>query len=101
MLVDESAAALLVVDGQRGDPDIEIRESVARPLERRELCVAVRAPRSAIDQDDAEVAGQVLWQAEGPSADLGNLDLREELAVVEPIHDCCSLALSRRAMLPL
>jgi hypothetical protein len=46
------------VDGQRDDRDAETGQTVEGTLERAELRVAVRTPRSSVGQDDPEAPGQ-------------------------------------------
>ena len=60
--VDERRGRRLVVDRQGDDLDAELRKFGMCPGEPRELRVAVRAPRSTIDEDDAICASKVAGQ---------------------------------------
>ncbi|BAV50917.1 Heparin sulfate O-sulfotransferase [Mesorhizobium loti] len=53
MLLDRADRGGFIVDGQRDDFDARIRELCAGALEPRELGLAIRAPSTPIDQDDA------------------------------------------------
>ncbi len=68
------------------DLDPELGELVRCPGEPRELSVAVRAPRPAVDQHDAEIAGQVVGQRNLTAADGIEGERGEGVAVVQRLH---------------
>ena len=80
MLGDQLLRGGLVVHGQRHDRDIYLGEAVQRPLERDELGVAVRAPGPSVEQDDAEMSGQVIRQTERTAARKADGERRERIA---------------------
>jgi hypothetical protein len=71
------------IDGQRDDRDAETSQAIEGTLERAELRVAVRAPRSPVEQDDPEVAGQGTGQLKAPAAGQGYGELRERVSWVQ------------------
>src|SRR5580700_1252382 len=83
MLGDQVLRGGFVVDRQRDDRDAEGGQVVEGALERAELRVAVRAPRSPVEQDDPEVAGQGTGQLKAPAAGQGYGELRERISWVQ------------------
>jgi hypothetical protein len=83
VLVDELPRGGLIVHRQRHDRDIHLGEAVQRLLERAELGVAVRAPGPSVEQDDAEMSGQVIRQAERASARKADGERRERVVGVQ------------------
>ena len=71
------------IDGQRDDRDAETGQAIEGMLERAELRVAVRAPRSPVEQDDPEMAGQGTGQLKAPAAGQGYGELRERVSWVQ------------------
>src|ERR1700749_2614781 len=65
VLGDQSGSGGLVVHRERRDLNPGVGESVAGPLERTQLRVAVRAPRPAEEQYDPEPAGECVRQGQG------------------------------------
>jgi hypothetical protein len=80
VLGDELLRGGLVVHRQRHDRDIHLGEAVQRLLERAELGVAVRAPEPSVEQDDAEMSGQVIRQTERTAARKADGERRERIA---------------------
>jgi hypothetical protein len=74
-----------------------------RSSERRKACrwgVAVRAPRSPVEEDHAEVPGQGVWRAKGITAGEGHGERGERVAGVQEGHfGHAPLALARFASL--
>jgi hypothetical protein len=68
------------VDGQRDDRGAESGQAVEGALERAELRVAVRTPRSSVEQDDPEAVGQGAGQLNGPAAGQGHGELWERVS---------------------
>lgn len=60
VLVDQRLGGWFIVDGERGDLDVECGEGVGGALERRELGGAVGAPGAPVDQYDAVVPGELV-----------------------------------------
>jgi hypothetical protein len=81
VLGDERGGGLLVVDGQRDDLDAEFAKRIVRAGERGELRVAIRAPRSAVDKDDAVRAGEVVRQRDRAAANSEDLKGGEWLTI--------------------
>ena len=101
MLGDQLLRGGLVVHRQRHDRDIDLGEAVQRPLERAELGVAVRAPGPSVEQDDAEMPGQVIRQTERTAARKADGEHRERIAGVQQcLVSHTRLARLARAFLP-
>jgi hypothetical protein len=83
VLGDELPRGGLIVHRQRHDRDIHLGEAVQRLLERAELGVAVRAPGPSVEQDDAEMSGQVIRQAERTAARKADGERRERVVGVQ------------------
>ncbi|HJY58283.1 MAG TPA: hypothetical protein VJ418_18030 [Streptosporangiaceae bacterium] len=83
VLGDELPRGGLVVNRQRHDRDIHLGEAVQRLLERAELGVAVRAPGPSVEQDDAEMSGQVIRQAERTAVRKADGERRERVVGVQ------------------
>ena len=84
VLGDGLARGRLIVDRQRDDADVEVGELVGGAAERAQLGVAVRAPAAAVQQHDAEVAGERAGQLQRLAVGGGDGQRREGVAGVEP-----------------
>jgi hypothetical protein len=80
---DEFLRGGLVVHRQRHDRDIHLGEAVQRPFELAELGVAVRAPGPSVEQDDAEMSGQIIRQTERTAARKADGERRERIVGVQ------------------
>src|SRR5271163_3220153 len=77
VLYDELPGRVEVVDRQRDDVDVALRELLMCALEGTQLCVAVGAPRSPVKEHDTEVLAQRGRELERLAADGGDRDGRK------------------------
>src|SRR5215813_11986265 len=86
MLGGELRGGLLVVHPERGHPDAGLGQGITGSLERTQLSGAVGAPRSAVEQQDSELAGEPAGNLDSLRA--GNVEgqLGERVAGVQQGH---------------
>ena len=86
VLGDQVLGGGFVIDRQRGHLGADVGEAVQGVLEGAELGVAVRAPGPAVEQDNAEVADQVVGQVKSATAGPGHGERGE---LITRTQECC------------
>ena len=86
VLGDEAGGGGFVIDRQGDDPDVSVGQGGAGALEGAQLSVAVGAPRAAVEQHHAELAGEGLRHCDGLTAGDGERQFGESVTGVQQGH---------------